>query len=316
MDTHDVLNILGLLPVVGPVFDLCNAAYYVSEKDWGNAAMSLLFTIPGTDLVGTAAKISPYLGKFGKYVTSTAKFVKLVGTGTAAGVTAYQTGKKIANLIDTYATEGKDIDVNFFLQLGEIGLGLAATASFGKTLASDLEKYTTLNEKLEYAANAIKKEANRLAKDNSGAVKLPGKTIDGDDIKPSTSSDSSSAGKSEAGSASESGSETVEVKLSKKKYPESAQHIEDAIKKGQPDTLTIDRRGASSRRKASLKDVDTVPGLDRDEYPPAMSLEGGTGASVKLINPSDNRGSGSSIAYQLRKYPNGTKYRIIITEED
>ena len=140
--------------------------------------------------------------------------------------------------------------------------------------------------------------------------------IDSDDIKPSTSSDSSSAGKSEAGSASESGSETVEVKLSKKKYPESAQHIEDAIKKGQPDTLTIDRRGASSRRKASLKDVDTVPGLDRDEYPPAMSLEGGTGASVKLINPSDNRGSGSSIAYQLRKYPNGTKYRIIITEED
>jgi len=316
MDKHDVLNILGLLPVVGPVFDACNAACYATEGEWGKAAMSLLFMIPGTDLVGTAAKVSPYLGKFGKYVTSTAKFVKLVGTGTMAGVTAYQTGKKIANLIDTYATEGKDIDVNFFLQLGEIGLGLVATASFGKTLASDLEKYTTLEEKLEYAANAIKKESNRLAKDNSGAVKLPGKTIDSDDIKPSTSSDSSSAGKSEAGSASESGSETVEVKLSKKKYPESAQHIEDAKKNGQPDTLTIDRRGASSRRKASLKDVDTVPGLDRDEYPPAMSLEGGTGASVKLINPSDNRGSGSSIAYQLRKYPNGTKYRIIITEED
>lgn len=316
MDKHDVLNILGLLPVVGPVFDACNAACYATEGEWGKAAMSLLFMIPGTDLVGTAAKVSPYLGKFGKYVTSTAKFVKLVGTGTMAGVTAYQTGKKIANLIDTYATEGKDIDVNFFLQLGEIGLGLVATASFGKTLASDLEKYTTLEEKLEYAANAIKKESNRLAKDNTGAVKLPGKTIDSDDIKPSTSSDSSSAGKSEAGSASESGSETVEVKLSKKKYPESAQHIEDAKKNGQPDTLTIDRRGASSRRKASLKDVDTVPGLDRDEYPPAMSLEGGTGASVKLINPSDNRGSGSSIAYHLRKYPNGTKYRIIITEED
>lgn len=212
MDTHDVLNILGLLPVVGPVFDLCNAAYYMSEKDWGNAAMSLLFTIPGTDLVGTAAKISPYLGKFGKYVTSTAKFVKLVGTGTAAGVTAYRTGTQIANLIDTYATEGKEIDVNFFLQLGEIGLGLAATASFGKSLAADLEKYTNLEEKLEYAANAIKKEANRLAKDNTGAVKLPGKTIDGDDIKPSTSSDSSSSGKSEAGSATKGGSDTKLVK--------------------------------------------------------------------------------------------------------
>ena len=114
----------------------------------------------------------------------------------------------------------------------------------------------------------------------------------------------------------EGGGKTVDVKLSKKKYPESAQHIEEAIKDGQPDTLTIDRGGASSRRKASLKGVDTVPGLDRDEYPPAMSLEGGTGASVKLINPSDNRGSGSSISSQLRKYPNGTKYRIIITEDD
>ncbi len=118
------------------------------------------------------------------------------------------------------------------------------------------------------------------------------------------------------GGAGEGGSKTVDVKLSKKKYPESAQHIEEAIKEGQPDTLTIDRGGASARRKASLKGVDTVPGLDRDEYPPAMSMEGGSGASVKLINPSDNRGSGSYVSGQLRKYPNGTKYRIIITDED
>ena len=111
-------------------------------------------------------------------------------------------------------------------------------------------------------------------------------------------------------------SEVVDVKLSRKKYPESAQHIEEAIKEGQPDILTIDRRGASSRRKASLQGVNTVPGLDRDEYPPAMSKEGGTGASVKLINPSDNRGSGPSISGKLRKYPNGTKYRIIITDEE
>lgn len=112
------------------------------------------------------------------------------------------------------------------------------------------------------------------------------------------------------------GRKTVDVKLSKKKYPESAQHIEEAIKEGQPDTLTIDKGGASARRKASLQGVDTVLGLDRDEYPPAMSMEGGSGASVKLINSSDNRGSGSSISGQLRKYPNGTKYRIIITDED
>ena len=57
------------------------------------------------------------------------------------------------------------------------------------------------------------------------------------------------------------GSEVFDVKLSRKKYPESAQHIEEAIKEGQPDTLTIDRRGASSHRKASLQGVNTGPDL-------------------------------------------------------
>ena len=109
---------------------------------------------------------------------------------------------------------------------------------------------------------------------------------------------------------------TVDVKLSKKKYPESAQHIEEAIKGGQPDILTLDRGDAPARRKAALKGIDIVPGLDRDEYPPAMSKEGGAGASVKLINSSDNRGSGPKISSQLRKYPDGTKYQIIITNED
>jgi len=112
----------------------------------------------------------------------------------------------------------------------------------------------------------------------------------------------------------ENGSDAVEVKISREKYPESAKHIEDAINEGQPDTLTIDRQGASNRRKASLKGVETIPGKDRDEYPPAMSKEGGEGSSIRHIEPSDNRGSGASISRQLRGYPNGTTYRIVIEE--
>ena len=50
--------------------------------------------------------------------------------------------------------------------------------------------------------------------------------------------------------------DTVKVDLSKSKYPESAQHIDDAIKNGQPDTLTIDRGGARANRSASLEGVD------------------------------------------------------------
>ena len=62
--------------------------------------------------------------------------------------------------------------------------------------------------------------------------------------------------------------------------------------------------------------MDTIPGLDRDEYPPAMSMEGGKGASVRHINSSDNRGSGSVISHQLRNYSDGTKYKIIKTSGD
>ena len=106
----------------------------------------------------------------------------------------------------------------------------------------------------------------------------------------------------------------VEVNLSKSKYPESAKHIEDAIANGHPEILTIDRTSAKNNRRASLNGIDKIPGKDLDEYPPAMSREGGKGASVRGINSSDNRGSGSSVGHQLREYPNGTKYRYNITE--
>ncbi|MGQ7856665.1 hypothetical protein ACUN24_20700 [Pedobacter sp. WC2501] len=46
----------------------------------------------------------------------------------------------------------------------------------------------------------------------------------------------------------------------------------------------------------------------------AMFTEGGNGASVRYINPSDNRGAGSAIGNGLRKYPDGTIVKIIITD--
>ena len=106
----------------------------------------------------------------------------------------------------------------------------------------------------------------------------------------------------------------VEVNLSKSKYPESVKHIEDSIANGYPEILTIDRSSAKNNRRASLKGIDKIPGKDLDEYPPAMSREGGKGASMRGINSSDNRGSGSSAGDQLRGYPNGTKYRYNITK--
>lgn len=97
-----------------------------------------------------------------------------------------------------------------------------------------------------------------------------------------------------------------------KRYPETAQHIKEAIEKGHPDTCTIDREGADARRKQSLKDVPTKKGYDRDEYPMAMCEEGGEGADVKYISPSDNRGAGSWVGHQVSGYSDGTKVLFIV----
>ncbi|WP_146551797.1 T7SS effector LXG polymorphic toxin [Rummeliibacillus sp. SL167] len=108
------------------------------------------------------------------------------------------------------------------------------------------------------------------------------------------------------------GTGNVEVTISKSKYPESAKHIEDAQKNGQPSELTIKRDTSKANRRESLKGLNKVTGKDLDEYPPAMFEEGGKGASVRPIPQSDNRGSGSTMGHQLRPYPDGTKVKIKI----
>lgn len=46
-------------------------------------------------------------------------------------------------------------------------------------------------------------------------------------------------------------SQTPSVVVPRDRYPQGAEHIEDAINKGAPNTLTIDRNGATARRSAA-----------------------------------------------------------------
>ena len=96
-------------------------------------------------------------------------------------------------------------------------------------------------------------------------------------------------------------------------FPETAQHIQDAMKNGHPDIVTISRLEATERRAESLKDIATKKGLDRDECPMAMFKEGGKGASVRYISPSDNRGVGATIMHALKGKLKDTRvlFRII-----
>ncbi|MGX9292619.1 NucA/NucB deoxyribonuclease domain-containing protein [Bacillus sp. A015] len=96
------------------------------------------------------------------------------------------------------------------------------------------------------------------------------------------------------------------------RYPETAKHIEEAIEEGQSSICTIDRKNSDEQRDRSLRGIPTKRGYDRDEWPMAMCKEGGTGASVKYIRPSDNRGAGSWVSHQLSDDPDGTKIQFII----
>ena len=103
------------------------------------------------------------------------------------------------------------------------------------------------------------------------------------------------------------------IYLSIRQYPETCWHIIWAITQGQPEVLHVctDKASNRRRRKASLKNVCCKSGYDRDEYPMACCYEGGN-ADVKYICPHDNRGSGASIGAQLRGFPDGTPFKIII----
>jgi hypothetical protein len=110
-------------------------------------------------------------------------------------------------------------------------------------------------------------------------------------------------------------------------YPESAKHAKEAIGRGRPVNVEIDRPGASARRRSSVGaykkkyDCDgagkgkapcTTTGQQYDEYPQAMFQENGGNADVKPITGSDNMGSGASVGNQCRPYNDGTGVKIVI----
>lgn len=107
-----------------------------------------------------------------------------------------------------------------------------------------------------------------------------------------------------------SGAVDGEIVIDGNKYPEAARHIDDAQAAGQPSVITVDRKGASERRRAATSGTPTVPGADRDEYPPAVAKEGGKGSSVRHIRPGDNRGAGGSMGRQLEKFRDNAKVVI------
>lgn len=68
------------------------------------------------------------------------------------------------------------------------------------------------------------------------------------------------------------------------------------------------RTGKKQRSAEALAGWPTKSGYERDEYPPALALEGGKGADIRYETPSDNGGAGASMGNQLRPQPDGAKF--------
>jgi RHS repeat-associated protein len=101
-----------------------------------------------------------------------------------------------------------------------------------------------------------------------------------------------------------------EVMLSLSKHGEAAEHAAAAIAAGKPSILTINRAGASANRQAATGGIAKIAGKQLDEYPPAMFVEGGDGASVRAINPRDNMSAGACIGNACRGLSDGAQVHI------
>lgn len=122
------------------------------------------------------------------------------------------------------------------------------------------------------------------------------------------------------GSAAEAGNSTeladVTLEFPSDRFPETAAHIQNAIKSGKSSVCTIDRVGAEDNREQSLKGIEIKKGFERDEWPMAMCAEGGKGADIAYVTPSDNRGAGSWVGNQLEDLKDGTKVLFVVGESD
>ena len=107
-----------------------------------------------------------------------------------------------------------------------------------------------------------------------------------------------------------------DIVIDRAKYPQAAAHIDLATKNGQPSVLHIDRAGAKARRQENLASVDRTrkpaPNYQRDEFPPAFTLENSGGSSVKWISQHDNAGSGAALRWGADGLRDGTKIRILV----
>jgi hypothetical protein len=114
----------------------------------------------------------------------------------------------------------------------------------------------------------------------------------------------------------------VAVGFSATKYPHIRAHVQRALRRGWPRVLVLNRPGADARRERLLSGRLTRPGMDRDEYPPAIGRGRGAHlargsnprgwlADVMFVPSSENRSHGSTMGIKLRRFCDGTRFKYV-----
>lgn len=104
---------------------------------------------------------------------------------------------------------------------------------------------------------------------------------------------------------------SVPVRFSRRRWPNISNHISD-VRSRYPAVLHIDRAGADENRRRATRGIPTKRNYDRDEYPPAVSEEGGAGADVRYVRSAENRSAGAFLGGRLRPYCDGQPFRMIV----
>jgi hypothetical protein len=100
------------------------------------------------------------------------------------------------------------------------------------------------------------------------------------------------------------------ISFSLSRYPHIRRHFEAAVARGWPVVLVLNRDGADRRRERLLDAYRTRPGMDRDEYPPAVGRRRWR-ADVAYVPSAENRSHGSTLGIKLRRFCDGTRFRYV-----
>ena len=100
------------------------------------------------------------------------------------------------------------------------------------------------------------------------------------------------------------------ISFSATRYSDIRRHFLDAVAAGAPRVLTVNRPGAAGRRERLLSRYPTRPGMDRDEYPPAVGRRTWR-ASVAYVPSPQNRSHGATLGIKLRRFCDGTRVKYV-----